>query len=106
MLSIPIDKLPSLAIRADEAHHRIVNHTLGSMKPADQNPFRPGAWTANYTCFMPLWNSQYLKIHVNIQSLLHDMIHDYLQNYICADWVGKETKNCTLLSDETLWKIF
>jgi len=32
-----------LAIRADEAHHRIVNHTLGSMKPADQNPFRPGA---------------------------------------------------------------
>ena len=32
-----------LAIRADEAHHRIVNHTLGSMKPKDQNPFRPGA---------------------------------------------------------------
>ena len=43
LLSTPIDKLPSLAIRADEAHHRIVNHTLGSMKPADQNPFRPGA---------------------------------------------------------------
>ena len=55
------------------------------MKPADQNPFRPGAWIANYTCFMPLWNSQYLKIHVNIQSLLHDMIHDYLQNYICTE---------------------
>ena len=43
LLSIAVDKLPSLAIRADEAHHRIVNHTLGSMKPADQNPFRPGA---------------------------------------------------------------
>ena len=43
LLSIPIYKLSSLAIRADEAHHRIVNHTLGSMKPADQNPFRPGA---------------------------------------------------------------
>ena len=82
LLSIPFDKLPFIAIRADEAHHRIVNHTLGSMKPADQNPFRPGAWKANYTCFMPLWNSQYLKIHVNIQSLLHDMKHDYLQNYI------------------------
>ena len=52
LLSIPFNKLPCLAIRADEAHHRIVNHTLGSMKPADQNPFRPGAWTANYTCFM------------------------------------------------------
>merc|ERR1719510_1508233 len=32
-----------LAIRADEAHHRIVNHTLGSMKSKDQNPFRPGS---------------------------------------------------------------
>ena len=32
-----------LAIRADEAHHRIVNHTLGSMKAEQQNPFRPGA---------------------------------------------------------------
>jgi len=31
-----------LAIRADEAHHRIVNHTLGSMKVRDQNPFKPG----------------------------------------------------------------
>jgi len=31
-----------LAIRADEAHHRIVNHTLGSMKPNQQNPFEPG----------------------------------------------------------------
>ena len=32
-----------LAIRADEAHHRLVNHTLGSPKLKDQNPFRPGA---------------------------------------------------------------
>ena len=32
-----------LAIRADEAHHRLVNHTLGSLKLKDQNPFRPGA---------------------------------------------------------------
>ena len=31
-----------LAIRADEAHHRMVNHTLGSMKVNDKNPFRPG----------------------------------------------------------------
>jgi len=31
------------AIRADEAHHRLVNHTLGSMKLKDENPFRPGA---------------------------------------------------------------
>ena len=31
-----------LAIRADEAHHRVVNHTLGSMKPTDYNPYKPG----------------------------------------------------------------
>ena len=31
-----------LAIRADEAHHRVVNHTLGSMKPDDYNPYKPG----------------------------------------------------------------
>lgn len=31
-----------LSIRADEAHHRIVNHTLSSMKPSDQNPYGPG----------------------------------------------------------------
>ena len=31
-----------LAIRADEAHHRIVNHTLGSLKATDFNPYRPG----------------------------------------------------------------
>ena len=29
-----------LNIRADEAHHRIVNHTLGSLKPDDYNPYR------------------------------------------------------------------
>ena len=28
--------------RADEAHHRLVNHTLGSMKPDETNPFKPG----------------------------------------------------------------
>ena len=31
-----------LAMRADEAHHRVVNHTLGSMKPHDYNPYKPG----------------------------------------------------------------
>lgn len=31
-----------LAIRADEAHHRLVNHTLSSMKPSAPNPFGPG----------------------------------------------------------------
>ena len=31
-----------LAIRADEAHHRVVNHTLGSMDLKDKNPFKPG----------------------------------------------------------------
>ena len=31
-----------LAIRADEAHHRMVNHTLGSMKVNDTNPFAKG----------------------------------------------------------------
>lgn len=31
-----------LAIRADEAHHRVVNHTLASMKPDDYNPYKPG----------------------------------------------------------------
>ena len=31
-----------LAIRADEAHHRDVNHTLGSLKQSDDNPFPPG----------------------------------------------------------------
>ena len=31
-----------LAIRADEAHHRVVNHTLGSMHLNEKNPFSPG----------------------------------------------------------------
>ena len=31
-----------LAIRADEAHHRVVNHTFGSMKSDDYNPYKPG----------------------------------------------------------------
>jgi hypothetical protein len=31
-----------LAIRADEAHHRLVNHTLGSLNQNDQNPFKAG----------------------------------------------------------------
>ena len=31
-----------LAIRADEAHHRLVNHTLASMKETDYNPYDPG----------------------------------------------------------------
>jgi len=31
-----------LVIRADEAHHRLVNHTLGSMDLKDKNPFKPG----------------------------------------------------------------
>lgn len=31
-----------LAIRADEAHHRIVNHTLSSMKQDEDNPHGPG----------------------------------------------------------------
>ncbi|KAH3703449.1 uncharacterized protein LOC127861089 [Dreissena polymorpha] len=31
-----------LAIRADEAHHRLVNHTLASMKETDYNPYKPG----------------------------------------------------------------
>ncbi|XP_041372142.1 alternative oxidase, mitochondrial-like [Gigantopelta aegis] len=31
-----------LAIRADEAHHRVVNHTLASMKPTQFNPYKPG----------------------------------------------------------------
>eukprot|EP00092_Neocalanus_flemingeri_P028770 GFUD01031234.1.p1 GENE.GFUD01031234.1~~GFUD01031234.1.p1 ORF type:complete len:327 (+),score=76.37 GFUD01031234.1:365-1345(+) len=31
-----------LAIRADEAHHRVVNHTLGDMDLKHKNPFGPG----------------------------------------------------------------
>ncbi|KAK3755294.1 hypothetical protein QZH41_014598 [Actinostola sp. cb2023] len=31
-----------LAIRADEAHHRVVNHTLSSLHLDEQNPFFPG----------------------------------------------------------------
>lgn len=31
-----------LAIRADEAHHRVVNHTLASMKEDEYNPYKPG----------------------------------------------------------------
>ena len=31
-----------LAIRADEAHHRLVNHTFSTMKGAIRNPFGPG----------------------------------------------------------------
>ncbi|XP_065839247.1 uncharacterized protein [Oscarella lobularis] len=30
------------AIRADEAHHRVVNHTLGSMHEDEKNPYSPG----------------------------------------------------------------
>lgn len=32
-----------LAIRADEAHHRLVNHTLASIKPTDYNPYKINA---------------------------------------------------------------
>lgn len=31
-----------LVIRADEAHHRLVNHTLSEMKPDQTNPYGPG----------------------------------------------------------------
>nr|QQY98950.1 alternative oxidase [Anadara broughtonii] len=31
-----------LAIRADEAHHRVVNHTLASMNEKQYNPYEPG----------------------------------------------------------------
>jgi len=31
-----------LVVRADEAHHRLVNHTLGRMDLKKKNPFRPG----------------------------------------------------------------
>ena len=31
-----------LAIRADEAHHRLVNHTLGTIAKDEPNPFSPG----------------------------------------------------------------
>ncbi len=29
-----------LAVRADEAHHRLVNHTMGDMDTTDHNPFK------------------------------------------------------------------
>ena len=32
-----------LAIRADEAHHRSVHHTLSSLGTSDHNPFKPGS---------------------------------------------------------------
>ena len=35
-----------LAIRADEAHHRVVNHTLASMNKDDFNPYKPGEQTS------------------------------------------------------------
>ena len=31
-----------LVIRADEAHHRLVNHTLSGMKSDQTNPYGPG----------------------------------------------------------------
>ena len=31
-----------LAIRADEAHHRVVNHTLSSIDESEDNPHGPG----------------------------------------------------------------
>ena len=31
-----------LVIRADEAHHRVVNHTLSDMKHDEMNPYQPG----------------------------------------------------------------
>jgi len=31
-----------MVIRADEAHHRLVNHKFGSMNPDEDNPFPPG----------------------------------------------------------------
>ena len=31
-----------LVVRADEAHHRLVNHTLGQLDLRKKNPFRPG----------------------------------------------------------------
>lgn len=49
-LAITYWKLPAdatmydviLAIRADEAHHRVVNHTLASLKEDEYNPYKPG----------------------------------------------------------------
>lgn len=31
-----------LAIRADEAHHRLVNHNFADLEPDELNPFEPG----------------------------------------------------------------
>ena len=31
-----------LAMRADEAQHRMVNHTFASMKKYQWNPYKPG----------------------------------------------------------------
>ena len=31
-----------LAVRADEAHHRDVNHTLASLKLKEKNPYKAG----------------------------------------------------------------
>ena len=35
-------KTKILLVRADEAHHRVVNHTLGDLNLNKQNPFGPG----------------------------------------------------------------
>ena len=40
-----------LAIRADEGHHREVNHILGSMRPSETNQFCPGQWHHHYVTF-------------------------------------------------------
>lgn len=31
-----------LSIRADEAHHRVVNHKLATLKDDEYNPYKPG----------------------------------------------------------------
>ncbi len=32
----------TMAVRADEAHHREVNHTFSDMRGNEYNPYKPG----------------------------------------------------------------
>ena len=58
-----------LAIRADEAHHRVVNHTLASMDRDQFNPYKPGKWS--HALQISEKTKELQNIHMKIEEILH-----------------------------------
>ncbi len=86
-----------LAIRADEAHHRVVNHTLSSLPLCAPNPFLPGEkklWSTEsnkyigekYWRIAQLWESEQIRpfyetlTRLEAKKLLLNLIGMYVMN--------------------------